>query len=443
MTEHAVLDRIPFRGAGRLVADLKGQARLVGQPLQLDLPQPQARPVRPAAVGGDHDFAESRVALAAHLPEPQPGGIDGERRGVVVDAEADIAFVGADVLDAIRHHLAKLLVLEVMRIDLDRLAFRSVVAAGVLEVTAQLFLLRIDGDHRLLDGLELPRLGVDVLELGIAIRMAAAVLGLAVDVAAVAQRLQQLGKARGADLVIHRAQRRRQLVVALRDPPQRPHRIAPRRRLQQRLQVRKQRWILGGQLAPTSAGPAHPAAHRDRISQVLEAAPDGAARDAGGARRRRHAARPGAVRLRGHIQSPRSLIKRRTNGFEPQRNGFLVDHPTTLSGSCRGENRPTPQGSGRRTYFWASPNPNEAPLRLLLLERHADRDVGWWADLIRPGGLSGRGPDELASPAEPIPLPPLDSPADRPALLRQVVGLAAEFAGKAVADISPEGADAD
>src|SRR4051794_40305803 len=150
--------------------------------------------------------------------------------------------------------------------------------------------------------------------------------------------------------------------------------------------------------------------HRRCIPQVLEAAPDGAARDAGGARRRRHAARPGAVRLRGHIQSPRSLIKRRTNGFEPQRNGFLVDHPTTLSGSCRGENRPTPQGSGRRAYFWASPNPNEAPLRLLLLERHADRDVGWWADLIRPGGLSGRGPDELASPAEPIPLPPLDSP---------------------------------
>jgi hypothetical protein len=89
------------------------------------------------------------------------------------------------------------------------------------------------------------------------------------------------------------------------------------------------------------------------------------------------------------------------------------------------------------------PAPDEAPLRLLLLERHADRQVGWWADLIRPGGLSGRGPDELASPAEPVPLPPLDSPADRRALLRQVVGLAAGFVGKAVPDIPPEGADVD
>src|SRR4051812_29618354 len=63
----------------------------------------------------------------------------------------------------------------------------------------------------------------------------------------------------------------------------------------------------------------------------------------------------GAVRLRGHVQSPRPLIKRRTNRFEPQRNGFLVDHPTTLSGSWRGENHPTPRGSYRRAYFWASP----------------------------------------------------------------------------------------
>src|SRR4051794_20578986 len=67
------------------------------------------------------------------------------------------------------------------------------------------------------------------------------------------------------------------------------------------------------------------------------------------------AAMAGAVRLRGHVQSPRPLIKRRTNRFEPQRNGFLVDHPTTLSGSWRGENHPTLRGSYRRAYFWASP----------------------------------------------------------------------------------------
>jgi tetratricopeptide (TPR) repeat protein len=85
----------------------------------------------------------------------------------------------------------------------------------------------------------------------------------------------------------------------------------------------------------------------------------------------------------------------------------------------------------------------EGPLRLLLLERHADRDLGWWSELIRPGGLSGRGPDELAAPSDPIPLPPLNSAADRRALLTQVIGLAAGFAGKAVPALPRQGENAD
>ncbi len=89
------------------------------------------------------------------------------------------------------------------------------------------------------------------------------------------------------------------------------------------------------------------------------------------------------------------------------------------------------------------PIQGEAPLRLLLLERHADREQGWWADLIRPGGLSGRGPDELASPAEPVALPSLGEAADRWALLGQVVGLAAGFAGKPVPAMPPPGDDPD
>lgn len=88
------------------------------------------------------------------------------------------------------------------------------------------------------------------------------------------------------------------------------------------------------------------------------------------------------------------------------------------------------------------PIQGEPPLRLLLLERHADRDLGWWADMIRPGGLSGRGPDELAAPAEPIPLPLLYGVADRRALLLQVVGLAAGLADKKVPIVPPYGQDA-
>ncbi len=87
--------------------------------------------------------------------------------------------------------------------------------------------------------------------------------------------------------------------------------------------------------------------------------------------------------------------------------------------------------------------PGEAPLRLLLLERHADRELGWWAELIRPGGLAGRGPDELAAPPEPIPLPSLGEMADRWALLRQVAGLAAGLAGRPPPVLPSPGEDPD
>src|SRR3954452_3150347 len=45
VTEQAVLDLVPLRGAGRRMADLKTQAGLVGKPLQLNSPKPQTRPV--------------------------------------------------------------------------------------------------------------------------------------------------------------------------------------------------------------------------------------------------------------------------------------------------------------------------------------------------------------------------------------------------------------
>ena len=83
----------------------------------------------------------------------------------------------------------------------------------------------------------------------------------------------------------------------------------------------------------------------------------------------------------------------------------------------------------------------EAPLRVLLLERHADREFGWWAELIRPGGLAGRGPDELASPPEPVALPSLGDAGDRWALLRQVIGLAAGIARKPAPTLPSPGED--
>ena len=65
--------------------------------------------------------------------------------------------------------------------------------------------------------------------------------------------------------------------------------------------------------------------------------------------------------------------------------------------------------------------PCAEPLRLLLLERHADPEAGWWAELARPGGLSGPGPDALLDPAGPVVLPSLRAVEDRRALFAQAM----------------------
>src|SRR5208337_1684620 len=105
---------------------------------------------------------------------------------VVINADAHIAGIGANVVDAIGNGFAQFLVDEVMHIHFIRTSFRPIVAARVLVVADQLFLLGIDRDDRLAGGLEGHGLLVDVLELSVTVgMMMAAFLGLAIHLAAV------------------------------------------------------------------------------------------------------------------------------------------------------------------------------------------------------------------------------------------------------------------
>jgi hypothetical protein len=105
--------------------------------------------------------------------------------------------------------------LEVVHLHAPRIAFRTIVGAAVLVVADQLLLLGVDRDDGLARGLRRDRLGVDVLELGVAVRMPRALVGLAVRLPAEPQPRQQSLHAVGADLVAHLLQGHGQLVVAL------------------------------------------------------------------------------------------------------------------------------------------------------------------------------------------------------------------------------------
>jgi hypothetical protein len=78
-----------------------------------------------------------------------------------------------------------------MHLGATRLALGTVVRPLVGEVADELFLLGVDRDYRLIVGLEGADPGIDVLELGVTVGMLAAVVGLAVGLAAVAELVQQ------------------------------------------------------------------------------------------------------------------------------------------------------------------------------------------------------------------------------------------------------------
>ena len=98
-----------------------------------------------------------------------------------------------------------------------------------------------------------------MLELGVAIGMLAAVVGLAVGLAAVAKLRQQLAHRVRAYRVPLGPQGGSELLMALGDPPQRPHRIAQRDRFDELTQILQQGGITGAQRVPTAAVAPHPA----------------------------------------------------------------------------------------------------------------------------------------------------------------------------------------
>ena len=81
--EQSVLDAVPLAGAGRQMDDRHGEARLVGEALQLAFPQMNAGAVAAAAIGRDQE-----TGLAEPLP-PATDALDGECRRIGVDSDTD------------------------------------------------------------------------------------------------------------------------------------------------------------------------------------------------------------------------------------------------------------------------------------------------------------------------------------------------------------------
>jgi len=102
-----VLDLVLLARAGREVTDADLKAGLVGQALQLGLPQARAVAIRAAAVGRDRQRGRVGEALGSKVLPPALDRGDGELGGVVVDRDLNPAPVVGEVIDPVGDRLAQ------------------------------------------------------------------------------------------------------------------------------------------------------------------------------------------------------------------------------------------------------------------------------------------------------------------------------------------------
>ena len=226
VAEHAVFDFVPFAGPRREMTDMDRHRQCIRQVLQRDLPQAATAAVAAAAISGHEQLFGGGMSLHAHLLPPAMNGRDREPRGVVIDPHADPAFVLGDVVNAVRNRLAQLFVDEVIDQNFFRLALREPFPSSVAVIPDQFLLFSVNRDHRLQAFLERHHAGVDVLELGIAVRVLAPFFGFAIALQTIPLGSQQSAHGTRADRMPLASQFRRQLRGAFASPAQRRHRIA-------------------------------------------------------------------------------------------------------------------------------------------------------------------------------------------------------------------------
>ena len=110
--EHAVLDLVPLRGAGREMADADVQPDRIGEALQFVAPEPGARVVGPAGVGGDRQCLGGGVAGLAKVLPPADDRVDRELRRLAGDPNAHPSFIGGEIVDAVGDRVPELLSLK-------------------------------------------------------------------------------------------------------------------------------------------------------------------------------------------------------------------------------------------------------------------------------------------------------------------------------------------
>ena len=101
-----MLDLVPFAGRRWIVSAGDREARLVGQLLQLLLPQSVFRPIGAASISGNEQLLLAWIERFATALPPSSDALDGELSCIMINAYIDEATVVDQIVDAIRYRFA-------------------------------------------------------------------------------------------------------------------------------------------------------------------------------------------------------------------------------------------------------------------------------------------------------------------------------------------------
>src|SRR5271154_4950900 len=142
MAEQTMLDFIPFAGPRRVVAHLNPQPCFIRELLQCPAPKSSAWTVATSAIRCNQQAFSLGVTVLAHSLPPPSNGSHRKFSGIMANANRYPSFVAGNVIDAVRHRLALLLVWKIVGFDLAWPPLRPVRFAGILHISQVFFLFR-------------------------------------------------------------------------------------------------------------------------------------------------------------------------------------------------------------------------------------------------------------------------------------------------------------
>jgi hypothetical protein len=171
----------------------------------------------------------------------------------MTDPDAHPRLVLRQIIDAVRHGLGLVCLWKIIRLHLFGIVLGPQLPAAILIGTHDLFLLGVNGKRRII-GLQLNAYHlIDVLELGIAIRVLGAFQALLVALQAIPQLFEQARHGVLLDVVPSLLQGEGQIAEAAGGPQQTAFWVAARRRLDQLLEIGQQRRVFVGGLFSTAS----------------------------------------------------------------------------------------------------------------------------------------------------------------------------------------------